>query len=243
MTDNMRAPVLPRWVAVVMTVMVIALGVQSLFLFRVWQAMPCRQTGVRCDKQAATGCARGGDPVCRGRRTPSVRRSPGHTFFDDDDAFWKGFDSEGWDPFDELKHMRERMNSLFDDSFGRFSLSPGASRQGDALLGFAPQLDLKEKDDCYVASMDIPGADKNDISVKLDDRMLTVSGRINESTEKKDGDQILRKERRSGTFERTVTLPGPVVADKLDAHYENGVLNVTIPKAKEAKSTQTIPVK
>lgn len=243
MTDDMRAPVLPKWVARVLTVMVIVLGVQSVFLFRVWREMPRGQAGMRCERATASACTRGQNLSGCTKHPPAAKRSPGHAFFDDDDAFLNGADREGWDPFGELKHMREKMESLFDDSFGRFSLSPRAAREGGAWAGFAPKLDLQEKDDCYVASMDIPGADKNDISVKLDDRALTVSGKISESAEKKDGDQVLRKERRSGTFKRTVTLPGPVVADKLDAHYENGVLNVTIPKAKEDKTTQTIPVR
>lgn len=90
--------------------------------------------------------------------------------------------------------------------------------------------------------MDIPGAEKSNISVNITDRMLEVSGQINETVVDK-GKNQLRKERRSGEFRRALTLPGPVKAGEMEAKYENGVLVVTIPKADEKDEARSIKVR
>jgi HSP20 family protein len=90
--------------------------------------------------------------------------------------------------------------------------------------------------------MDVPGAEKPKLSVTIEDRVLTISGQISESYDRKAGDHIYRKERRSGKFERSVTLPGAVKADEMIAQYENGVLTVTVPKAAENIKSKSIQV-
>mgnify|MGYP001478791858 CR=1 FL=1 len=240
MSAEERLTAWPKGIAAVLAVLALVLGVQSVVLFKMWQERPAPRGERACEASA------GSHRDAREDAEPSAPSGApkGLRPFADLDEFWRGFDSGNWDPLDEMKRMREHMNSLFDDSFGRFSLVPGAGKQGDRYPGFSPKLDLQEKDDCYVARMDIPGANKNDISVTLEDRVLTVTGRVQETVEQKDRNQVLRKERRSGRFERTLTLPGPVLPDKMDARYENGVLTVTIPKAKEVDTqSKTIQVK
>jgi len=234
MSGESKSAKLPLWLTALLVAILALLGTQSLFLFKVWRNLPNDE---RASAFRTTAPAKGAE-----RQPFQAHKNGTNDPFDDMDPLWRDFDKDDWDPFDEFRHMREQMNSLFDDSFGRFSLTPGA-KHGSHAHTFAPNLDLQEKDDCYVARMDIPGADKNNVSVNLEDRDLTVSGRISESTEKKDGDQVLRKERRSGSFKRSLTLPGPVAADKLDARYDNGVLTITIPKAKEDKQSKTVQVK
>jgi HSP20 family protein len=109
-------------------------------------------------------------------------------------------------------------------------------------MSFAPQMDVKDQNGEYIVRFDIPGADKSKITVNVDDRQLTVKGSTDETIEKKDGDRVLRQERRSGQFERSITLPGPVEADKITARYENGVLVVTAPKAGQTPNNTTIKV-
>ena len=237
--DEVKSKRTPTWLITLLVVVVAMLGAQSVFLFALWRDLP-RERKRECpvthlfgkDNTSSKEASHSGKAQAKESRDP----------FDNMDEMWRNFDKGDWDPFDEIRRMQEHMNSLFDDSFGRFSLAPGAKRGGRA-LAFSPNLDLQDKDDSYVARMDVPGADKNNLSVNLEDRVLTVSGQISESSEKKDGDQVLRKERRTGSFKRSVTLPGPVVADKLDAQYENGVLTITIPKAKEETQSKTIRIK
>ena len=237
--DEVKSAGTPKWLITLLVVMAVMLGAQSVFLFAMWRERPHESK-----RECPVSHLFGKDKAQRKATSPSEKaqakesRDP----FDGMDEMWRNFEKDDWDPFDEIRRMQDHMNSLFDDSFGRFSSAPGA-KHGSHAFAFSPNLDLQDKGDSYVARMDVPGADKDNVSINLEDRVLTVSGQIDESSEKKDGDHVLRKERRSGSFKRSVTLPGPVVADKLDAQYDNGVLTVTIPKAKEETQSKTIRIK
>lgn len=234
--------------AVLLVLLVLAVCVQSVFLFRlsrdVARARPFRDGPAAAEGRPEGACPeraeREGAP---GVRSPGSRALRGSEWFSEPDEFWRGMDRERWDPFAAFQQMRERMNHLFDDSFGRLSLDPDGDGRESGALAFSPSLDLQEKGESYVARMDIPGADKPKLSVTLEDRLLTVSGQINASSERKEGDHVLRKERRSGKFQRSVLLPGAVAADAMTATYENGVLTVTVPKAKGTAESKTIQVK
>lgn len=166
---------------------------------------------------------------------PAVTTStPGTTLQTDPDDAWAGMTGNAWDPFTEMQRMQERMSRMFDDAFGRYRASPLFQGMDDS-FAFAPQMDMTENDQAYVVTMDLPGAEKSDISVNIEGQVLTVSGKTSEVSEQKQGNQVIRQERRSGQFERALSLPGPVETDKMQAKYEKGVLTVTVPKA-EAKT-------
>lgn len=153
-----------------------------------------------------------------------------------------GWNQNDWDPFLEFQRMQKRMNHLFNDSFSRFRLSPGFNHERSE-LSFSPRLDLKEEDDRFVIRMDVPGAEKSNLSVKIEDRQLIITGKVDETIEEKDRDQILRKERRSGQLRRSLTLPGPVDSEAMTAKYDHGVLTIIVPKGKETKQSKTVTVK
>lgn len=136
--------------------------------------------------------------------------------------------------------MRQQMDQIFDDSFGRFRQAPDFQAMWRG-TSFSPSMDVEEQDDCYVVRMDIPGPDKSNISVSVDDRELTVSGHIEEALEEQ-GANHLCKERRSGKFKRMLTLPGPVNADEMKAEYKKGVLTTNLPRGVEEGVVQTITV-
>jgi len=106
-------------------------------------------------------------------------------------------------------------------------------------------MDLTEGEDAYLVRLDMPGLDKSDIDVKVEGMLLTITGSSESEAESRDAaGKTLRRERRSGRFQRTVTLPGPVQADKVDARYENGVLTITVPKAPDLPvDPRTIPIR
>ena len=145
-------------------------------------------------------------------------------------------------PFDDLQKMRRDMDQWFGDFFNKWG-PPDGKGWFPASTRFSPSFDLKEHKNEYVVSMDIPGADKSDINVSITDRVLTISGKRDETKKEDDKGKTLRMERRYGTFERSIRLPGPVVAQKMVAHYKNGVLTVNIPKASgDEPQSQTVPV-
>ncbi len=94
----------------------------------------------------------------------------------------------------------------------------------------------EDKDNVYVR-VELPGMKKEDIELSLHNGSLSVSGE-RKSEEKFKGAEAYREERFFGRFQRTVTLPTPVAADKVKAQYKDGILSVTLPKAEEAKPKQ-----
>lgn len=142
-------------------------------------------------------------------------------------------DIESWDPFEELRSVHNKMNRVFGDSFSRFSVSPRFKE----LLNeshFSPNIDLKETSDQYIAQVDLPGVEQSSIVVDLKDNILHINAKTQKTSQTAENgqtDKMLRDERFLGAFERTLTLPKPVKADKVKTNYENGVLTIEIPKA------------
>ena len=141
----------------------------------------------------------------------------------------------GLTPGTELNRLRREIDRLFEEPFG--FLSRGTS----FFEGWTPAVDIYEDKDKYTIKAELPGMNKEDIEVSLDGDTLTISGERKQEEEKKEKEGY-RSERFFGRFQRSVTLPAAVQADKLEATYKDGVLTVTAPKSEEAKPKQ-IPVK
>ena len=145
-----------------------------------------------------------------------------------EDDFFKPFDDQSWSPFDEFQSMRDRMDHMFNDSYNRFRLSPlFDDNKKDTFL---PQTDLIEEDERFVVKMNIPGSDKAEIQVDVEGEILTVKAKTQTAQKKEDSDSYLRMERRMGSFQRTLTLPGPVDSGAMETEYADGVLTIILPK-------------
>jgi len=141
-----------------------------------------------------------------------------------------------WNPWNELVSLRERMNRVFDDSLLR------SDRREDPLaMGtWSPAVDMFEKDDQVVIKAELPGLDKNDISLDLQNGVLTLKGERKYENEVKE-ENYYRREMSCGKFIRSFTLPADVDADKIKAEFQRGLLTVEVPKPEEHKPKQ-IPV-
>ena len=111
------------------------------------------------------------------------------------------------------------------------ALQPG---NGGQTATWLPAVDVWETENELVLSFDLPGIPEDQISVELDDTVLTVSGQ-REREERETGDRFYRYERRFGTFQRSVSLPPGVNEDDIQATYRNGVLEIRVPKPEEQK--------
>ncbi len=134
-----------------------------------------------------------------------------------------------WNPFHEMENMLER----YTHATGR-----GLPSNDSAELNFAewsPTVDIEESDTLYLIRADVPGVDKKDIEVHLENGVLSITGEKHTEKETGKGTRRHRTERFSGSFARRFTLPTAVKADEVDATYKDGVLSLMIPKAEEAK--------
>lgn len=148
-----------------------------------------------------------------------------------DNSFNHPFDLNSWDPFQEMQNMQDRMNSMFGDAFGRFSRSP---QFGDLFDdgGFSPNIDIRDEGDHFIVKIDLPGAEESNVNISCKDQELTISGTIDQLQESRQGGSLLRRERRSGSFSRTIPLPAPVEVEKMETKFDRGVVTIMIPKAK-----------
>ncbi len=138
-----------------------------------------------------------------------------------------------WEPVREMMTLREAMDRLFDDAFTRpFNIDGGS---------VAPAIDLYQTDDEVVVKAGLPGVKAEDVQISVTADVLTLRGEFKQESEQKEASYHVR-ERRSGSFERSVLLPTEVQTDKAKAAFENGVLTITLPKAETVKP-RTISIK
>ena len=102
-------------------------------------------------------------------------------------------------------------------------------------MPWVPLADLSETDDAYVVKVELPGVNKDQVNIQLQDRELVISGEIPEPQQDGNGSRRHRSSRRTGRFEFRTYLPGDVNADAVTAQLSDGVLTVTVPKSEAAK--------
>src|SRR3954451_25093419 len=135
-----------------------------------------------------------------------------------------------WEPLRELSSLQTEMNRLFNTVFD----APATQGNGGTMRRWVPAMDLLETADHFVLRADLPGMTQDDVNIELEDSTLTVSGeRKSEHEERQEG--FYRVERAFGSFSRSLTLPHGVDPDSVTANFDNGVLEIRIPKPEERK--------
>jgi HSP20 family protein len=136
-----------------------------------------------------------------------------------------------WEPFREFSTLQDRMNRLFRETQG--------NSQDETLTSssFAPAVDVYEDEHNVTLKIEVPGIDEKDIDVRIENNTLTVHGERKIEKEEKE-ENYRRVERQYGSFTRTFNLPPTVDSEKVQADYDKGVLNITLPKKAEAKPKQ-----
>lgn len=130
-----------------------------------------------------------------------------------------------WRPFLDVDEWERRVEDLFGRPMWRLPLEE---------KGWMPAVDLFEKDDKFIAKVELPGMKEEDIDVSVVGDTLNIKGEKKTETEVKEEDYY-QSERSYGSFYRSISLPSTVNADKIEACYEDGVLEVTLPKTAEVK--------
>jgi len=141
---------------------------------------------------------------------------------------WHRPELSDWLGFGRLTDLRDEIDRLFESPLVELA------RGSRLLSGWTPALDVYEDRDNVNVRVELPGMKKEDIGLSLHDGSLSISGE-RKSEEKFQDAEVSRSERFFGRFQRTITLPTPVVSEKVKADYKDGILTVTLPKAEEAK--------
>src|SRR6266700_7251270 len=135
-----------------------------------------------------------------------------------------------WDPFREFSTLQDRMNRLFQQSYGDREEALTTST-------FAPAVDVYEDEHQVTLKIEVPGIDEKDIDVRVEGNTLSVHGERKIEKEEKE-ENYRRVERQYGSFTRNFTLPTTVDSEKVTATYDKGVLKIALPKKAEAKPKQ-----
>ncbi len=123
--------------------------------------------------------------------------------------------------------------TMFNDFFAPFTFV----QQGNSRTQSAPRVDIYEKENRIFINAELPGVDKEEISVDIKGKQLTLSGE-RKTDETADKGTIYRKECRYGTFERTFTLPFIIKSENIEAAFDNGVLKLAITRPEEETTTR-----
>lgn len=136
-----------------------------------------------------------------------------------------------WDPWGDILNLRDAMNQLFEEGF-----SKPRNGQASAALGLA--VDVEETPDAYRIHASVPGVKQDEVAISLLGSTVTIRGeRPEQRCESQDARWLIR-ERQSGAFQRSITLPGAIDGDNAAADFVNGVLTVTLPKAERDRVRQ-----
>lgn len=142
-----------------------------------------------------------------------------------------------WNPYREMLSLRDQMDRLFEDTF---SLFPSTQTRLQTPRIWGLDLDVSETDEAYIVKAAVPGITPDELEITLTNNVLTIKGDL-EAAEEQEGEVFHMRELRYGSFSRSLTLPERVNADEVEAHVENGILTVLVPKSEESKPKR-IPV-
>jgi HSP20 family protein len=142
-----------------------------------------------------------------------------------------------WYPFEDLRSTQDertqtQMDRLFAHALGLHGQWQNAT--GAATPAWAPALDIAERKDAYLVTVEVPGVKLDDLEITLEGGLLTIQGERHFTDDAAD-QNFHRVERSSGSFRRAITLPAHVMADEVEATIEDGVLRILVPKAEQAR--------
>ena len=137
-----------------------------------------------------------------------------------------------WQPFEGLTRLHSRIDDLFDESLARGRGNPG---YGSAV--WSPPVDVLESKDSYLLRAELPGMKKEDVQLEVNNGTLTLTGERKAETPA-NGVEYRSVERLAGKFSRSFYLPRSVKQEAIQATYRDGILEIHVPKADEAKARQ-----
>ena len=141
------------------------------------------------------------------------------------------YHTQTWDPYQEIERMQRQMDRAFNNPYHPYKRPDFRHHFRQDMS--TPRMDVREDKNQYTVFVNVPGTDAKTLSVDLDRQRLTVRGK--QGYEKQDRDEsgrIIFSERRSGRFQRSITLPEPVEQKGMQTQINNGVLTIIIPKMK-----------
>ena len=143
--------------------------------------------------------------------------------------------------FTDIANNRENIENIFVEFFNDFNRPSSSLLSETVRASLLPKLNISETDNKYFIEAELPGVKQSDLELKLDNNILVIKGKTEESKESKERNYFMR-ERYYGSFQRSLTLPNNINENDIIANFKDGILNIEITKKLE-NSTKNIEVK
>ena len=143
--------------------------------------------------------------------------------------------------FTDIANNRENIENIFAEFFNDFNRPSSSLLSETVRASLLPRLNISETDNKYFIEAELPGVKQGDLELKLDNNILVIKGKTEESKESKERNYFMR-ERYYGSFQRSLTLPNNINENDITANFKDGILNIEITKKLE-NSTKNIEVK
>jgi len=143
--------------------------------------------------------------------------------------------------FTDIANNRENIENIFAEFFNDFNRHTSSLLSETVRASLLPRLNISETDNKYFIEAELPGVKQSDLELKLDNNILVIKGKTEESKESKERNYFMR-ERYYGSFQRSLTLPNNINENDITANFKDGILNIEITKKLE-NSTKSIEVK
>ena len=213
----------------------IAVGVQTWFMVGMKKQLDTMHT--KADPVASTMASANINPL---PVIPQNKNQPSNSAANpqnnaspfNNNVFGQNFGTSNWNPTKQFEQMRREMDNMISQAMGSFNNHQGLQNFFGSSSLSSPDIKIQDKGKQYQVLVNLPGADKNDISVSLNDNVLTISGqqKHEESRTDKNGNTIFQSQQ-SGSFSRSVSLPGDVKPGSMHTEFDNNILKITITKA------------
>jgi HSP20 family protein len=143
--------------------------------------------------------------------------------------------------FTDIANNRQNIENIFEEFFNDFNRPSSSLLSETVRASLLPKLNISETDNKYFIEAELPGVKQGDLELKLDNNILVIKGKTEESKESKERNYFMR-ERYYGSFQRSLTLPNNINENDIIANFKDGILNIEITKKLE-NSTKNIEVK
>ncbi len=134
-------------------------------------------------------------------------------------------------PFEQMQKMEQNMQKVFNSMNSQFASMPEFEKFFKNDMSISPAMNMKSYKDRYELSVSIPGSDKNDISVKTKDGILTIEAKTSKKKDEKKSN-FMSQEIYEGSFARSISLPSDADSSKMSTKYKNGILKIILPRKK-----------
>jgi HSP20 family protein len=175
-----------------------------------------------------------------GRKTPPTRsQSRGDSLVPRDPRAWAA------SPFGVMRRLSDDLDELFGQLVGGAAITGAVAAPlafvADAPVDWVPAIETFQRDGKLVVQADLPGLQADDVTVEIDDGILTLSGERREEQEV-DESGVRRTERRYGCFTRSIALPKGARTEEVQASFRNGVLEITVPLSQSSQQRRTVQI-